>query len=576
MKVVGDGRRLGSLARMSSFYGVRQSRLAHAPQTHVGAISMTNSEEEDKKSAVSDVSPGLSEDFLENILKDAKPEVKEILLDPAILNRYKQALDRLITGEDKSKLLLFLICLTSYMRKVLGAIIMGESSAGKSHLMNSVLKFFNNVEEYTRMTQASPDRIAMDFKDKILKVEELRGTERAQSSLRVWISEGKLRLLTTTRDEDGKLTTEVLETNGVPCFITTTTCIRPDEELLNRLFLISIDETEAQTRKVLDYEALQFMDPDFEEKSRPPQDLVEALECIAVTPFYEILIPFAHELSKRFPSKSVKARRDFKKLLYIIGSVAFLHQLQRPIVYKVRNRQYIVALPVDFLIAWKVAEQGMKETLMNIQKRSLDVLELFREPNVESFTSRQVATATRLSQNRAREILNGLVDFGYLVKDRSQKEHLFSLKGKIDEDNTISDFETSCLNFGEKKLEEWLVDKNLKTRYRVCLPTTYVNPIDGVELPIPPGRVLKKSETEPKEGVKQQKSRVETSKTVIVPSLHDSMKSITKIEPHVDQCANCQKVEVLHWQIESFKSEWGHVCQDCGSLFQDILKKTER
>jgi len=275
----------------------------------------------------------------------------------------------------------------------------------------------------------------------------------------------------------------------------------------------------------------------------------------------------------------VKARRDFKKLLYIIGSVAFLHQLQRPIVYKAKNRQYIVALPVDFLIAWEVAEQGMKETLMNIQKRSLDVLELFKNPHIEGFTSRQIATATRLSQNRAREILNGLVDFGYLVKDRSQKEHLFSLKGNIDADNTISDFETSCLSFDEKKFEEWLNSKNLITRYRVCLPTTYVNPITGVELPIPPSRVLKKGETEPEEGVKQQKSQVETSKTSIVPSLNELAKIIESVvalkDPHVDRCAHCGKVEVLHWQIETFKGKWGHVCQECGAMFQDILKKRE-
>lgn len=124
----------------------------------------------------------------------------------------------------------------------------------------------------------------------------------------------------------------------------------------------------------------------------------------------------------------------------------------------------------------------------------------------------------------------------------------------------------------EKKLEEWLVDKNLKTRYRMCLPTTYVNPITGEELPIPRSRVLKQSETELEEGVKPQTSQVETSKTVVVPSLRDSVKCITKIAPHVDRCAHCEKVEMLHWQVETFKEEWGHVCHDCGSLFHDVLR----
>lgn len=499
--------------------------LTNTGSTTTTPMSLIDAEREVVSPMASDVPRGLDKGFLENTLSDVESEIIEILLDPAILHRYKQALDRLITGEDKNKLLLFLICLTSHMEKVLGAIIMGESSAGKSHLMNSVLRFFGNVEEYTRITQASPDRIAQDFTNKILKVEELRGTEKAQSSLRVWISEGKLRLLTTTIGEDGKTTTEVIETNGYPCFITSSTTVRPDEELLNRLFLISIDDSEAQTRKVLEYEAKEFMDPDFERKAQPSEPLVEAVTVIGATPFYHVLIPFADQLANEFPSKSVKARRDFKKLLCIIGAVAFLHQFQRPIACKAKHRNYVVALPVDFLIAWQIAEQGMKETLMNIQKRSLQVLELFKDSNIEGLTSRQVATQTQLSQSRAREILNGLVDFGYLVKDRSKKEHVFSLKGNPDVDGSISDFETSCLSFDEKKFEEWLVDKQLKTRHRVWA-SSYVNPITGEELPLSYSRVLKKTDTEPETRVKQRKSHVEPSKTAIVSSLATELNSL--------------------------------------------------
>jgi len=468
--------------------------------------------------ATSDVSLGSTEDFLETIFASEKPEIKEILCDPAILFRYKQALSHLVAGEDKNSVLLFLIGLTSHMKKVLGAIIMGESSTGKSHLMNSVLKFYSNTESYTRLTEASPDRIAKDYSHKILCVGELHGAEKAQSSLRVWISEGKLRLLTTTRGEDGKITTEVLETNGVPCFITTTTSVNPDEELLNRLFLISIDESEAQTKKVLEYEAIEFIDPDFEEKTKPSQILIDALNFLALTPFKEVLIPYADQLAKNFPSGNVKARRDFKKLCFIIGAVAYLHQFQRPIVYRTKFAQYIVALPIDFLMAWQIAEEGMKETLMNIQKRSMAVLELF---NDESFTSRQVANKTKLSQNRAREILNNLVDFGYLTKDTSQKEHSYSRKENIDKNATINDFEVSCLAFGEKEFKEWLDSKNLTTRQHLkTWSNEYVDPFIGEKHSIPLDSVscsIKKEVSNPNLDVKQQNNEVDASKSSIVP-----------------------------------------------------------
>ena len=162
---------------------------------------------------------------------------------------------------------------------------------------------------------------------------------------------------------------------------------------------------------------------------------------------------------------------------------------------------------------------------------------------------------------------------------------MFSSKGNIDADNTISDFETSCVSFDEEKFEKWLVDKNLITRYRVCLPTTYVNPINSVELPIPPSRVLKKSETELEEGVKQQKSQVETSKTVIVPSLGvksidiQTVVSILPLDPITQgSCPICKKRDVsLVWQV-LFRdgSRYDAVCMDCGGYLQEELRKRDQ
>lgn len=428
-----------------------------------------------KNFPASDVPLGPTENFLETTLGNVDPTIKEVLLNPDILHRFKKSLDIYVTGEDKSKTLLFLICCTSFMQKKLGAIITGTSSAGKSHLLNSVLKFFFNVEDYTRITRASPDRMNQSFDNRILKVEELRGSEAAQSSLRVLISEGKLRLLTTTR-EDGDIKTEVIETIGVPVFVTTTTSISPDVELMNRLFNISIDETKNQTKKVLEFEAEEFMDTSSEEAD-VPEVLKKTLEFLATTPFNNVLIPYALDLAKAFPSDNLKARRDFKKLLNLIASVAWLYQFQRTIVYKEKIIQLIVAEPVDFYMTWRIVDQSLKETLMNVQRRGLEVLELFKDMRAEGLTSRQVAHKTGRSQNRVREILNGLVESGYLVKDTSQKEHLFRPKENLDVEGTIKDFEPSLTC---ETLKEWLKHRNMITRRHEKIHSEFVDPLTGV------------------------------------------------------------------------------------------------
>jgi hypothetical protein len=55
--------------------------------------------------------------------------------------------------------------------------------------------------------------------------------------------------------------------------------------------------------------------------------------------------------------------------------------------------------------------------------------------------------------------------------------------------------------------------------------------------------------------------------------------SVTKLvalkEPYIDRCSRCRRIEVLHWQVETFKGEWGHICQDCHAIFAEILDKRQ-
>jgi hypothetical protein len=125
--------------------------------------------------------------------------------------------------EDKNKIRLFLVGVSSLTINPLGEVITGQSSGGKSNLMNETLVYFPNVIDLTRMTEASPDRYEGNFNNKILKIGELHGIDKAQSKIRILISEGKLRLLTTSKDEHGNIVTGILETTGIPVFVSTTT-----------------------------------------------------------------------------------------------------------------------------------------------------------------------------------------------------------------------------------------------------------------------------------------------------------------------------------------------------------------
>lgn len=407
----------------------------------------------------------------------ATPAQKEAALtlanDPALLYKIKLALDKPIFRENANKLLLFLICVSSITRRPLSAGITSESAAGKSTLLHSVIRYFSNVDYFTRMTSASMDRLARDLTGRILVVEELRGADAAQSTIRVAISEGKLRLLTTERDEKGRITTREIETKGTPVFLTTTTSTVIDWETQTRFIMISLDESPEQTKGVMEYEASEYQDV----TSRQDTDPVISFFLGKLLP-YDVLIPFASQLVPYFPSSRLSARRDFKKLLCLIVLITFIHQYQR---LHVRKRDQplehrLVATPLDLLYALQIAGHSLRQNLAGLPSRVLSLLQYFKEGEVQ--TTRSIAHAAKISQRTARRWLGeDLVQAGYLTVDETQKEHLYYLSEP--EDTSLSlDVPLDILYWGSSEIKTWLHSQGFDILGEPPEPT-YVNPFTG-------------------------------------------------------------------------------------------------
>ncbi len=419
--------------------------------------------------------------------KEAFDKAPAFLKDPSILHRIKvEYLDKEIIGEDTNKLVLFTIMATSLTHTPLGALVTGESSAGKSHLANKCSGHFGNVVDYTRMTTASADRSGANFTNKILYIGELHGAEQAQGTLRVLISEGKLKLLTTTRDEETvKLTVEAIETKGTPCFISTTTNVKPDEELLNRLFIISTDLSDAQTRRIIEFEARKYMEFDDLATEYVPERSIWNNLCYAqkyTSDTYRI--PYADLIAKIFPITSLKARRDFKKLLALIGASTLIHAFQRPVVFRRsdKSRWYILSLPIDLYIALRIADKSLKQTLLSMEDRIIKTLSLFKSDYDLKMTNSMVGEALNLSESRARQILNALTNAGYLIKDESKKVHIYSLRhGERKELIATKDLSGFFSSWGEKELKSYLTGFDLISLQGDSLPfpKAVIDPLTG-------------------------------------------------------------------------------------------------
>ena len=120
---------------------------------------------------------------------------------PNILEEWKQDVDPTHIGDDKNKVLVAILLVSSKRKNHEQAVIIQkQSSAGGTNLQRTVLEYFNNKITLTRMTGAYLDRSKIDYSGKILAIGEMSGFDSTSASLRQKLSEGKTELGTTDKD----------------------------------------------------------------------------------------------------------------------------------------------------------------------------------------------------------------------------------------------------------------------------------------------------------------------------------------------------------------------------------------
>ncbi|WP_419604925.1 hypothetical protein, partial [Thiolapillus sp.] len=159
-----------------------------------------------------------------------------------------------LVGEPSNALMGYLACVSRKLNMPLAIIVQSTSAAGKSALMDAVLKLVPEEDRvhYSAMTGQSLFYLGeSDLKHKILGIAEEEGVRQAAYALKLLQSQGELTIASTGKDpESGKLVTEEYRVEGPVMLFLTTTAIDIDEELLNRCVVLSINESREQTAAI--------------------------------------------------------------------------------------------------------------------------------------------------------------------------------------------------------------------------------------------------------------------------------------------------------------------------------------
>jgi DNA primase len=246
-----------------------------------------------------------------------------------------------VVGEGANAEAVYLAALSRKLDRPLAAVIQSTSAAGKSALMDAVLSLVPEEDKvvFSAMTGQSLFYLGDgDLKHKVLSIAEEEGARHASYALKLLPSQGALTIASTGKDPaSGKLVTQTYNVEGPVSLMMTTTAIDLDEELRNRCLVLTIDESREQTQ------AIHTRQP-FEETlaglaaTENRADVIRLHHCAQrlLKPL-KVVNPYAEHLT--FQDDQTRTRRDHRKYLTLIRTIALLHQHQRPIRKLVRRGQ---------------------------------------------------------------------------------------------------------------------------------------------------------------------------------------------------------------------------------------------
>ena len=337
-----------------------------------------------------------------------------------------------LEGERATVLTAYLAALSRKLAEPLGALIIARSGAGKSVLQDAVCGFVP-PEDLIRVTRLTGQ--ALFYKDpdslthKLLAIAEDEGAAQAVYSLRTLASDQQLSIAATRTDpQTGRLHTEHYEVHGpVSIIITTTSPEAFDEETRSRFVPLTLDESVAQTQLILARQraghSLQGVLAQATAESvrrlhHAAQRMLKPLR--VVNPFHEWLT---------WPAERLIQRREQKKYLALINTIALLHQHQREVKRAATDEceiEYVEVTAADLALANELTQATLSRALdelappvrglyQEIRKLCVErAAQLKCQPDEIQLTRRELREATGWSDWQVRVYCQQLVDLEYL------------------------------------------------------------------------------------------------------------------------------------------------------------------
>ena len=377
-------------------------------------------------------------------MKPKQPEKKQLteaerkaaityLKSPDLLGRTKQAIGQSgIVGEETNALIAYLIYTSRTRETPLHLLCLGASGTGKTWLQEKVGELIPE-EDRLEITTLSVNAFYYFGKDelkyKLLLLEDMDGAEDVLYPIRELQSKRRISKTVTLKDSKGNPKTITLQVEGPVCISGCTTKEQMYEDNANRCILLYMDNSPEQDVKIMDYQrkmSAGLIDQMGEKKVREAlKNVQRMLRPVTVKNPYAVYLGL--------PEAVFKPRRTMLLLLLFIETITYYHQYQRELkTDKDTGEQYIESTTSDIQAAFTLLETTLlkkSDELNDACRGFFEKLKAYlKEHDTETFYSKEVRAALRLSPSSLGRYLYELERMGYIKIARGSRYKGFEYK----------------------------------------------------------------------------------------------------------------------------------------------------
>ena len=353
------------------------------------------------------------------------------LKEPSLLQRTNELIGKSgMIGEQTNRLLMYLIFTSRKLRQPLHIVSLGASGMGKTHLQEKVGELIPE-EDKIEITTLSENAFyyfgQRELQNKLILIEDLDGAENVLYPLRELQSKKRISKTIAHKNTKGETRTIHLVVEGPVSVAGCTTQEQIYEDNANRSFLIYLDESKEQDKRIMEYQRKLSAGKVDREEENQAAELMR--NCQRILEPIKIINPYAELL--QIPEEVLKPRRTNNHYLQFIEVITYYHQFQREQkVNQSTGEVFIETTLEDIAEANKLLKEILlrkSDELTGACRNYLESVKSYLEQEgKKEFTNREIRKALKVNPSNQKRYNLSLITNYYIKKIEGKKGSVYN------------------------------------------------------------------------------------------------------------------------------------------------------